>query len=117
MTRDFSRSYGVDYTVVRNLTGKRKFLMWFPEAVGHGRWIEPRSQIRFSGNLFETLAAMPNLKALLDVDIRSGEIAVAACGNPQITYEPIANQLVPGFAEHGCIHWQFDSSSSAWAGA
>ena len=107
----FPRSYGVNYTVIKNLTGERKFLAWFPtEKGGDGRWIEAHEKIKVSGNFFEAFNAQPLRKSRMDADITDGIVAVAACADPEIEYSQIVTQPVT----LGCIDWVYESSSSAW---
>lgn len=106
---DLSRSFGVDYSIVQNLTSKRHFLSWFPANSGMGRWIEPNEQIRFSGNIFEAVVGVPRYKASLQADTTSGKIAVTVCGASPSKYDVVETQ--PVYINCRVLVW--DSSSSA----
>jgi len=105
---NLSRSFGVDYSIVQNLTGKRRFLSWFPANSGEGRWIEAREQIRFSGNIFEVVSGVPKQKAALNLDIINGDISIATCGASPDKYDVVETQSV--FINCNVPVW--DSSSS-----
>jgi hypothetical protein len=116
MPRDISPSFGVTRTIIKNLTGTRLFLAWWPEKHGEGRSMAPHEKIRFNGNLFEALHAWPSLKNAMEADVRAGKVAVAYCGAETSAdpYPVVKSQPVPGFAQYGCIDWEYDSSSSMW---
>lgn len=111
MTTDLSPSFGVDFTIIKNLTNERQFLAWFPTAHGHGRFIEPLERIRFGGNLFEAILGFPDLKAKLERDIQTdGIVAVTVCGTVPEEYESLDDQVV----QISCQEWEYESSSSLW---
>lgn len=107
---DLSRSHGVDFTVVKNLTGESIVVSWFPGANGWGRIFGPNERVRFSGNLFEAVAGIPAYHDQMLSDVRTGKVSIAACGVSFDKYEVLNEQAVT----LGCREWSYESSSSAW---
>lgn len=102
--------------MVQNLKGHEIFISWWPEANGEGRLLGPHQKVFFRGNLFEAVYANPKMRSAMEQDTSSGRVAVAACGAVEEPgkYAAIDSQAYPGFQEHGCIAWEFESSSSVW---
>ena len=107
---DLSASHGVTHTIIKNLKGEQIFLPWFPSANGEGRWLEPYQRVKIAGNLFEAINAQPHRKAGAQLDMLSGRIAMAACGDPNTEYLQLTTPIVT----LTCSTWEFESSSSAW---
>ena len=107
---DLSRSFGVDFTVVRNLTGEAKFLSWYPAANGQGVWLAARASVRFGGNLLEAVVGRPAQEAAMNADAANGIVSISVCGDPDLTYSVTVEQAVIA----GCNQFEYESSSSAW---
>lgn len=104
-------NFGVQYTVVRNLTGVDLWLSWYPTGRGFGITLARGSRLRFSGNLLESVLGLPEHAAAMRDDIALGRIVVETCGDPLVDYElPVSVSTGP----LSCGDLAYDSSSSLW---
>jgi len=79
---NIEQTFGVETTVVKNLTDEEYYTAWFPANTGYGRIIPRRGRVTIEGNIFELVAGIPTLLAKLHTDISNGKIAIAYSGTP-----------------------------------
>lgn len=108
---------GQTYTIIKNLTNKKLFLSWFPLGEGrYGLFLNPREQMRYSGNLIEEIWGFIDKKEALSKDVSSGKILITVCGGRDYPYSVFDLNTAPEFKQWGCVVWNYDSSSAAWIG-